>query len=161
MKPGIWTPSHSNPCDPDRLLPWANLIVLHPYGGCGFDHKLPDQDDRYLCHVASRLAPFANVWWSTANGYGQMPNKSPADGDRNIRTVAQTDPHGHLPGIRNGFPFYDHGHPAITQGPRPVAPPGANRNNAPDRVSVDHDFRHVPPSKRHRRSRLPRVIAPR
>lgn len=97
-----------------RIGVQADLILMHPYDRWGFDHMSPEQDDRYLAHVVSRLAAFANVWWSMANEYDLMPNKSVTDWDRFIRIVSQTDPHGHLLGNHNCFPFYDHSHPAIT-----------------------------------------------
>ena len=92
----------------------ADLILLHPYDRWGFDHMSPTQDDRYLRYVVARLAAFPNVWWSMANEYDLMPNKSLADWDRYIRIVAETDPHGHLLSVHNCFEFYDYRHPAIT-----------------------------------------------
>lgn len=92
----------------------ADLILLHPYDRWGFDHMSPEQDDRYLAYIVSRLAAYPNVWWSMANEYDLMPNKSRADWDRFIKVVADTDPFGHLLSIHNCFEFYDHSHPDIT-----------------------------------------------
>jgi len=92
----------------------ADLILLHPYDRWGFSRMSPEQDDRYLRYVVARLAAFPNVWWSMANEYDLMPQKSLEDWDRFIRIVAETDPHRHLLGIHNCFGFFDHNHPDIT-----------------------------------------------
>ncbi|MBU2531302.1 MAG: DUF5060 domain-containing protein, partial [Alphaproteobacteria bacterium] len=92
----------------------ADLILMHPYDRWGFDHMSPTQDDRYLKYVVSRLAAFPNVWWSMANEYDLMPNKSLADWDRYIRIISETDAFGHMLSSHNCFAFYDYRHPAIT-----------------------------------------------
>lgn len=92
----------------------ADLILLHPYDRWGFSQMSPEQDDRYLRYVVSRLAAFPNVWWSMANEYDFMENKSLADWHRMIEIVADTDPYGHLLSIHNAFPLFDWRHPAIT-----------------------------------------------
>lgn len=92
----------------------ADLILMHPYDRWGFDHMAPEQDDRYLKYVVSRLAAYPNVWWSMANEYDLMPNKSLADWDRYIRIVSETDAHSHLLSNHNCFKFFDFSNPAVT-----------------------------------------------
>lgn len=92
----------------------ADLIVLHPYDRWGFSCMSAAQDDRYLRYLVSRLAAFPNVWWSMANEYDFMSNKSLDDWNRMIDVVANTDPHGHLLSIHNGFAPFDYHHPKIT-----------------------------------------------
>lgn len=92
----------------------ADLILLHPYDRWGFSRMAAAQDDLYLRYVVSRLAAFSNVWWSMANEYDFMANKSLADWNRMIDVVASTDPHGHLLSIHNGFAPFDYAHPQIT-----------------------------------------------
>lgn len=92
----------------------ADLILLHPYDRWGFSRMSPEQDDRYLRYIVSRLASFPNVWWSMANEYDFMENKSLEDWDRMIGVVADTDPHDHLLSIHNAFPLFDWHHPKIT-----------------------------------------------
>lgn len=92
----------------------ADLILLHPYDRWGFSRMSPDQDDRYLRYVVSRLAAYPNVWWSMANEYDFMENKSLDDWQRMIDVVADTDPHGHLLSIHNAFPLFDWHHPKLT-----------------------------------------------
>ncbi len=92
----------------------ADLIIFHPYDRWGFARMSPAQDDAYLRYLVARLAALPNVWWSMANEYDFMPQKSLADWDRFIDITADSDPYGHLLGIHNGFTFYDHNHPRIT-----------------------------------------------
>ena len=92
----------------------ADLILLHPYDRWGFSRMSAAQDDRYLRYIVSRLAAFPNVWWSMANEYDFMENKSLEDWNRMINVVADTDPHGHLLSIHNAFPLFDWRHPRIT-----------------------------------------------
>ena len=92
----------------------ADLIVLHPYDRWGFSRMTPEQDDRYLRYLVARLAAFPNVWWSMANEYDFMANKSLDDWNRMIDVVADTDPHGHLLSVHNGFRPFDYAHPKLT-----------------------------------------------
>ncbi len=92
----------------------ADLIVLHPYDRWGFSRMSAEQDDRYLRYLVARLAAFPNVWWSMANEYDFMFNKTLADWDRMIGVVADADPFGHLLSVHNGFAPYDYSDPRIT-----------------------------------------------
>ena len=92
----------------------ADLIVFHPYDRWGFSRMSPAEDDRYLRYLTARLAAFPNVWWSMANEYDLMPQKTPQDWDRFINITADNDPFGHLLSVHNCFRFYDHNHPRIT-----------------------------------------------
>jgi hypothetical protein len=92
----------------------ADLIIFHPYDRWGFSRMSPAQDDHYLKYLVARLSALPNVWWSMANEYDLMPQKSLADWDRFINITADNDPYGHLLSIHNCFGFYDHNHPRIT-----------------------------------------------
>ncbi|WDR06010.1 DUF5060 domain-containing protein [Devosia rhodophyticola] len=92
----------------------ADLIVLHPYDRWGFSRMAAEQDDRYLRYLVARLAAFPNVWWSMANEYDFMANKTLDDWNRMIEVVAKADPFGHLLSIHNGFAPFDYTHPRIT-----------------------------------------------
>ena len=94
----------------------ADLILFHPYdeGHWGFDRMPAEADDRYLRYVIARLAAFRNVWWSLANEYDLMEEKTSADWDRFFRIVQQSDPYQHLRSIHNCRAFYDHGKPWVT-----------------------------------------------
>jgi len=92
----------------------ADLILLHPYDRWGFSRMTAEQDDRYLRYLVARLGAFPNVWWSMANEYDFMFNKTIADWNRMIEVVASADPYGHLLSIHNGFAPFDYHHPRIT-----------------------------------------------
>jgi hypothetical protein len=94
----------------------ADLILFHPYDGghWGFDRMDAATDDRYLRHLAARLAAFRNVWWSMANEWDLMRDKAESDWDRFFRVVQESDPYQHLRSIHNCRRWYDHGKPWVT-----------------------------------------------
>ena len=88
----------------------ADIILFHPYdkGHWGFDRMPADADDRYLRYVVARLSAYRNVWWSLANEYDYMREKTSADWDRFFQIVQTSDPYGHLRSIHNGSQIYNH-----------------------------------------------------
>ena len=74
----------------------ADLIVLHPYDRWGFSHMTREQDVRYIRYLVSRLSAFRNVWWSMANEYDLMPQKSLEDWAAYGKTILDRDPYRHL-----------------------------------------------------------------
>jgi hypothetical protein len=92
----------------------ADIILFHPYDRWGFATMDTEHDDRYLRYVVARLAAYRNVWWSMANEYDLMDNKSMADWDRFFRVVQESDPYQHLRSIHNCREFYDHSKPWVT-----------------------------------------------
>ena len=92
----------------------ADLIIFHPYDRWGFARMSPQQDDNYLRYLIARLSAFPNVWWSMANEYDFMFNKTLDDWNRWIDIVAEADPHGHLVSVHNGFGPFDYSHPKLT-----------------------------------------------
>lgn len=92
----------------------ADLILFHPYDRWGFATMTPQQDRFYLTYAVRRLASFANVWWSLANEYDLMPQKSPADWDDFAGIIAQNDPWGHLCSIHNCLTLFDYAKPWAT-----------------------------------------------
>jgi hypothetical protein len=100
----------------------ADIILFHPYDLWGFAHMDRESDHRYLRYVVARLAAYRNVWWSLANEYDLMRDKSMVDWDRLFQTVQECDPYQHLRSIHNwvmldGFSwqnFYDHAKPWVT-----------------------------------------------
>lgn len=94
----------------------ADIILLHPYdkGAWGFDAMTAQEDDRYLKYVVTRLAAFRNVWWSLANEYDFMKQKTEDDWERIGQLVARTDPFHRLLGIHNGTQIFNQTRPWIT-----------------------------------------------
>jgi hypothetical protein len=71
-------------------------------------------DERYLRYTIARLAAYRNIWWSLANEYDIMKNKTTADWDRFFQIIQQLDPYQHLRSVHNGVEFYDHSKPWVT-----------------------------------------------
>ncbi|MFP3896374.1 MAG: DUF5060 domain-containing protein [Anaerolineales bacterium] len=92
----------------------ADIILFHPYDRWGYAHLDPETDERYLRHVVARLAAYRNVWWSMANEYDLMEDKSMRDWDRFFRIVQESDPYHHLRSVHNCRTFYDHSKPWVT-----------------------------------------------
>lgn len=92
----------------------ADLILFHPYDRWGYAKMPAEADDRYLRYVVARLSAYRNVWWSLANEFDFMKEKTMADWDRFFRIVQESDPYQHLRSIHNGRLLYDHGKPWVT-----------------------------------------------
>lgn len=94
----------------------ADLILFHPYdkGRWGFD-SMPHETDRYyLSYLIARIASYRNVWWSMANEYDYMTDKTIEDWEDLIAFTAESDPYNHLLSIHNGDVLYPHWNPHIT-----------------------------------------------
>jgi hypothetical protein len=67
--------------DLQRLGIEADLILFHPYdrGTWRFDRMTPEEDHRYIRYAVARFAAFRNVWWSLANEYDFMREKTEED----------------------------------------------------------------------------------
>ncbi len=94
----------------------ADLILFHPYdfGAWGFDRMPPEVNQRYLAYLVARLAAFRNVWWSFANEYDLLTERSTEDWDRYFQWVQALDPYDHLRSVHNCFDFYDHTKPWVS-----------------------------------------------
>jgi hypothetical protein len=94
----------------------ADLILFHPYDGghWGFDRMPAAADDRYLRYVVARLAAYRNVWWSLANEWDFMKEKTESDFVRYGEIVSTNDPYHHLLSIHNGSILFNHTLPWIT-----------------------------------------------
>jgi hypothetical protein len=94
----------------------ADVILFHPYGGkeTGFDRMNPATDDRYAGYVVARLWAYRNIWWSLANEFDLMKQKTDADWDRLFQLVQRQDPAGHLRSIHFSQRMYDPSKPWVT-----------------------------------------------
>ena len=92
----------------------ADLILFHAYDRWGFSTMGPDADDLFLKYVVARLASRRNVWWSLANEYDLLFEKTTEDWERFAEIVTTHDPNGHLLSIHNCREFYDHSRPWVT-----------------------------------------------
>jgi hypothetical protein len=94
----------------------ADVILFHPYdtGHWGFDRMSSSADDAYLRYIVARLAAFRNVWWSLANEWDFMKQKTEADFMRFGELVSRNDPYHRLLSIHNGFVLFNDTLPWIT-----------------------------------------------
>jgi hypothetical protein len=98
----------------DSLGIQADLIVFHPYDRWGFSSMNRTTDDIYIKYIIARFSAYKNVWWSMANEWDFMGEKSVIDFDHYVDLFAKEDKYHHLLGIHNGAKWYDHTNPLIT-----------------------------------------------
>lgn len=92
----------------------ADLILMHPYDRWGFSCMEHEADLLYLRYVTARFAAFRNVWWSLANEYDLLKEKSIKDWESFASVIIDNDPYRHLRSIHNCGSFYDYNRPWIT-----------------------------------------------
>ncbi|MCZ9881191.1 DUF5605 domain-containing protein [Arthrobacter sp. B2a2-09] len=92
----------------------ADLILFHAYDRWGFSAMGPDADDLFVQYAVARLASRRNIWWSLANEYDLMFDKTTDDWERFAGIVTKNDPNQHLLSIHNCRDFYDHSRPWVT-----------------------------------------------
>lgn len=92
----------------------ADLILFHPYDRWGFCGLSMEENRAYLDTVIARVAAFPNVWWSLANEYDLVTERSLEDWAQLEEYIAENDPYGHLLSCHNCMASYDHARPAIS-----------------------------------------------
>ena len=65
-------------------------------------------------YVLARMSAFRNIWWSLANEYDLMKEKSVQDFDRFFHLAEQHDPVSHLRSVHYSNAMYDYSHPWVT-----------------------------------------------
>nr|WP_314465407.1 DUF4038 domain-containing protein [uncultured Clostridium sp.] len=84
----------------------ADLILFHPYDRWGFSKFSHEEDLSYLQYSIVRLGAFHNVWWSLANEFDFVPEKTVDDWDDFGNMILREDIYHHLTSIHNGFAMY-------------------------------------------------------
>ncbi|MDE6132853.1 MAG: DUF5605 domain-containing protein [Oscillospiraceae bacterium] len=92
----------------------ADIILFHPYDRWGFSAMDSETDMRYLKYVTARFSAYRNVWWSLANEYDFMQEKSVEHWNEIGEFLMNNDSYGHLRSIHNGMKFFDHTKPWVT-----------------------------------------------
>ncbi len=92
----------------------ADLIVMHPYDRWGFSRMDREADTLYWKYVIARFAAYRNVWWSLANEYDLLREKTLADWEYYAELLVKHDPYRRLRSIHQCLAFYDHSRPWIT-----------------------------------------------
>ncbi|WEV64835.1 DUF5605 domain-containing protein [Bifidobacterium sp. ESL0732] len=100
----------------DELGIEADVILLHPYDKpkWGFSKMSTEDDEFYLAYMARRYSAYKNIWWSLANEYDLMPQKSLEDWRCYARVVMANDPFNHLRSVHNCTHVYDYNEPWCT-----------------------------------------------
>lgn len=86
----------------------ADIILFHPYDRWGFSTMDNETDMRYIQYIIARFSAYRNIWWSLANEYDFMPEKTVEHWDEIGNYIMKNDPYGHLRSIHNGLKIYDH-----------------------------------------------------
>lgn len=86
----------------------ADIIVMHPYDCWGFCSMTREQDDLYWNYVIARFSAYRNVWWSLANEYDFLRQKTLDDWHHYAQMLVKGDPYGHLRSVHNGSRYYDY-----------------------------------------------------
>jgi hypothetical protein len=86
----------------------ADLILFHPYDKWGYQSMPADVDDRYLRYVIARFSAFRNVWWSLANEYDLLKDKTSQDWDRYVHVIEENDAFDHLRSIHYCYHQYEY-----------------------------------------------------
>lgn len=86
----------------------ADLILFTPYDEevWGFDRMPMEVNMRYLKYVVSRLASYSNLWWSMANEWDLVKQKTYRQWIDMSKYVYETDPYHHLLSIHGGTATY-------------------------------------------------------
>ncbi len=94
--------------DLNKLGIEADLILFHPYdkGRWGFDAMSNDYNIRYIKYLTARLASYRNVWWSIANEWDLVREKTHDDWDLLSKTTVESDPYRHLCSIHGSTAKY-------------------------------------------------------
>ncbi|RPI01335.1 MAG: DUF5060 domain-containing protein, partial [Ignavibacteriae bacterium] len=110
----------------------SDLIIFHPYdnGRWGFDGMTNEVNIRYIKYLTARMASFRNIWWSMANEWDLVKQKTHDDWDLLTKTVVASDPYRHLCSIHGSTAnYYEYWKPEFThvsiQDEAPVLNPGA------------------------------------
>ena len=92
----------------------VDLILFHPYDRWGFSTLTREDSLVYLDYVVRRFSAYPNIWWSLANEYDLLENKSEQDWDAFGMFLYREDAYHHLIGNHNCFKFFDPGKEYIT-----------------------------------------------
>ena len=94
----------------------ADLIFFtnYDFGQYGYDYMKPAAEDMILRYTVARLGAYRNVWWSLANEWDLIGNKTIADWERYFKIILESDPYSRLRSIHNADKWYDHTKPYIT-----------------------------------------------
>lgn len=92
----------------------VDLILFHPYDRWGFSKMTHEQDLTYLDYLMRRFMAYPGIWWSMANEYDFVYNKSLEDWYGIEEFIHHHDRFGHLLSNHCVIAPYDPGRPYQT-----------------------------------------------
>ena len=92
----------------------TDLILFHPYDRWGFSLLRMEEWKIYLDYLLRRLSAYPFIWWSLANEYDLMFNRTMEEWHEIEEFVAANDCVGHLLSSHNCVHFYDFTRPNVT-----------------------------------------------
>lgn len=84
----------------------ADLIVFHPYDRWGFASMSQKDSLKYLTYVLYRYGAYRNLWWSLANEYETVYQKTLADWDEYGELLQEKDIYHHLISVHDIMTVY-------------------------------------------------------
>lgn len=112
--PIYWQNLESNIIRLGKMGIQSDLILFHSYDRWGFSKFSREEDLIYLDYALRRFASIPCVWWSMANEYDLIFNKTIEDWYAFEAFIASHDPYHHLLSNHNGFIIYDFSRKNIT-----------------------------------------------
>lgn len=92
----------------------SDIILMHSYDRWGFAFLDMSEIEIYLDYALRRLSAFPFVWWSMANEYDFLFNRSLDDWYKIEEIIVKNDPYRHLLSNHNGMKIYDFSRQNIT-----------------------------------------------
>lgn len=102
----FWEQLETLICRLDDLGIEAELILFHPYDKWGFATLSREQTLAYIEYCVRRLSAYKNVWWSLANEYDLLTDKTQEDWDEIGKKVKEEDIYGHPVSIHDFCAIY-------------------------------------------------------
>lgn len=84
----------------------ADLILFHPYDRWGFSSLSQEESLKYIEYVVARLSAYSNIWWSLANEYEMLYDKTWENWNEYGELIKKIDPYHHLLSIHNILKVY-------------------------------------------------------
>lgn len=97
-----------------RLGIQADLILFYSHDALSYGRVDEHADERYIRYVVARFGAFRNVWWSMANEYDLITNRTLEQWNRNFQILSNCDTSQHLCSIHYSRVLYDYSKPWIT-----------------------------------------------
>ena len=97
-----------------KMIETTGIECINPYDRWGFSDMGKEADDLYWNYCAARFSAYRNVWWSLANEYDILRNKTLADWERYASILCEKDPYKHLRSVHNCLTYYDYTRPWVT-----------------------------------------------